>query len=218
MALGSVYLITMFSTLRSQQCVNTFTYEQTAAGTPDMNYAVNLAQAFETSVLAVDSPLRQAQFSVNNLITGLRVQNLFDPTDYTEVLYSPVLAGTGGGDYFSPFISVSFRTQWLGGVVRRGFKRFQGVLETVSTNGTLTPAAITQLEPLGDKLSEVVAHLGAEFSPCVVKRIKETDPITGKVTYRLPENPTESVSVTGLVYVLQPELTTQNSRKIGRGV
>lgn len=216
--IGDLYLVTLFSTFRSQQLVNTFTYVQREAEPVGKTNAEALADGFELEFLAVDgNALRNAWISDQVDYQSLRVQNLFSPVDYYELSFASGTDGGATGDALPNYVSYSYRTQWLGGVVRRGFKRFAGVPETVNENGVIAAAAVTTLQALEGSLESDIEESGSIYRPCIVKRIPYVTS-GGSDAYRLPENAGEAVFVEGLTWQLQLNLTTQNSRKIGRGI
>lgn len=216
--IGQLYLVTLFSTFRSQQIVNTFTYVQRLSEPVSETPAEALANGFELEFLSVDgNALRNAWISDQVDYQSLRVQNLFAPADYFELSFASGTDGGATGDALPNYVSYSYRTQWLGGVVRRGFKRFAGVPETVNENGVIAAAALGTLQALETSLESDIEQDGAIFRPCIVKRIPYVTS-GGADAYRLPENAGEAVFVEDLTWQLQTTLSTQNSRKIGRGI
>lgn len=217
MADGDLYLVTCQGVFRSQQIVNTYTYVQRLNETPLMPNAFSLAAAFELAFMgSAGIGLRNAWISNQTSWNSIRVQNLFSPVDYSEILLEAGTAGTATGEALPNYAAYSFRTGWLGGVVRRGFKRIAGVPITANNNGTVASAAVVTMEALGVIMSTTLNADDKDFVPCVVKRIPYVTS-EGNDAYRLPENAGEAVFVENVTFQLQTTLTTQNSRKIGRG-
>lgn len=217
MAIGDVFQLTMFSNISSQQCVNVFFYRQMFEdGGSDAN-SEQLADAFYARFFAPSKFLVSGFISTDLHYTALRVENIFNVNDFYEL--SVDHTGGGAGSYMPVFNAYYFRTMWMGSGLRRGMKRFAGVVEEAIQDGRVDAS------PLPDAFLEMASDLGSPllvtaeetFMPLVVKRIKETD-VKGNVIYRLPENYNESLaSRAAEQWEFVNSITTQNSRKIGRG-
>lgn len=207
-AVGDLYQIVDAQRIDSQVALNVFFYRRTAAvlvGSP----AQQVADAFDASVLPAILAI-QDQGVVHEEI---RVTNLYDPTDVYIKLISEAgdLSTTGPA---SPFDAIGFRLVQDNGAIRNGSKRFAGVEDGMSSAGVITDATtISALIALGVALISGVdiGIVANAILPVIVKRILDG------TTYRLPTNSGEGVygNITDALYNV--DVTSQVSRKIGRG-
>jgi hypothetical protein len=205
---GDLYQIVDVQTLDGQTCLNVFFYKRTISvlvGDP----AEEVADTYDSSML----PAILACQGTSVLHTEIRVQNLFDPSDqFTKVISE---AGTFSGTHpANPFDSFGFRLQQDNGTVRNGAKRFAGMLDESSAAGIIDDSTfITALLALGVQLVTGldIGIVSGALVPVIVKRILESG------VYRLPANSGEAVygNVTEALY--NADVTSQVSRKIGRG-
>jgi len=151
-------------------------------------------------------------------------KNIFDPTDYYAY---PFPAGTtstnGGSEAESPVIAVGFATNRTRSDVRRGQKRFAGLVEgQVGDVGALTSGAVTAWQALGDSMADInlvpVAGSSVSFTPYVFGR-KRTVALDGSVTY--PYWPTEAEQLAHAMLItawtVKPQVRTQGTRQYGSG-
>lgn len=220
MAVNELYLLTLFGDIMGQQTVNTFTYYQVSAETSAETSAHVLAEAFIDAFVQAGIGFCSGGISQEQSYTAVRVVNLFeDVSDFAEIALPTTAKGASTDAAMPPFVAYSFRTPWLGSGVRRGFKRFGGVRETVVTNGVIEPAAIADLQSeIGDALAQPLSVGNGDYQHVVVRRVKTLDPETGKYSYDYPTNVGELYQVEPSVWVIQPNISTQNSRKFGRGI
>jgi len=115
------------------------------------------------------------------------------------------VSGTGG--LMPPYVAVAVRETVATRVTRPGQKRFWGVNEGDNTDGVLGGALQALVETLMAKFDSTIT-LGAPVATGVL------DPIVVHID-RSTGLPTASQLVTG--HVINTNLSTQNSRKIGRG-
>jgi len=217
-ASNDLYLVTLFGQIFGQQTVNTFTYTQlTEETSPDVSAEV-LANAFYGAFLGASGVLNGTAFSTAQSYNAIRVLNLFDDvSDFFEMAISPVETGATAGATMPPYVTYAFRTPWLGLGVRRGQKRFSGVLETEVNNGVLQPAVLATLEDVQGALGQQLIGSSGTYNPVIVRRVKTLDPDTGKYVYSLPSNPTQLFQVGAPSWSAVQYSSTQNSRKYGRG-
>lgn len=114
-------------------------------------------------------------------------------------------SGTGG--LMPPYVVVAMRESVSSRVTRPGQKRFWGVNEGDNTDGVLGAGLSSLIDALAVKFDSVIT-LGAPvatgtLAPIVVRIDRGTGDITA------------SQNVDG--HVINPYLSTQNSRKVGRG-
>lgn len=218
MAVGDVYMLKDFQTQESQQVLNVYFYHQSLFFLPGTGGAAGaLAQGWVDqklpSILAVQAP------AVNH--ERVEVFNLFNPQDF----YTVDVDETGerqAGDTLPQFVSFSTRFSIQDRRIKAGGKRISGVQENMQVAGVLNDAGvIADLADMDEALrTSVLIGLVVQdpvFNPVVVKRIKEENEETGKVTYRLPEFPGEALysQIAGVLTSLV--LGSMNTRKRGRG-
>lgn len=219
MAANDLYLLTLFGELFGQQTVNTFTYYQVTDETAPVTAAQVLADQWATDFITPTNVLRGPAISIAMSYKSIRVVNLFnDASDFYEKLLPANTNGTGTGGAMPPFVSYAFRTAWLGSGVRRGQKRFAGVLEDEVNNGVLTSNVINELEDLRAMLGDPIVASGGNWQPVIVRRVKTLDPETGRYIYSYPTNPSQLFQVEANSWQIVNNATTQNSRKYGRGI
>lgn len=221
MALGDVWQLVLVHDYLNQQCRSVWHFLQgfTGDGVPAAN---NLAEAFlDTLMPAVGQGLR-GSFIMNTVFyRSLEITNLFNPgvfVDYTQGL--PQQGGAGAAEGMPPFVAYNIRSSRERRDIRRGFKRLVGVPETYGQNGAVQSSVVDLVKTqIADKLSGAWTDSATpeqEWYLVVVKRIEYlTD--EGKRAYRLPNAPEEAEYFRPAEWEIRPVLTTQNSRKIGRG-
>lgn len=212
MPLADFYQVRLTQTLFNEPLMNVFHYRKdNAAGT-----ATILANAFEDDLL----PLINA-IQVGGLFnTLIQVECLDDPTDFEEFALSD--GGTVAGNMYPPDKPLNFTMRLNTKAVRPGSKRFSPFPKTwANDDGSINGAATAAVNALRLALADGFEILipAVNFIPVVIGRVKETDPETGKVKYRLPETD-EELTANGfgdVVSVLvNTKLSSQDSRGNGR--
>lgn len=209
MALNDVYQLVDVQGYDGQQILNVYFYQQRAAILAG-NIPQQLADTFEATVL----PDILSNQTSDITHTELRVTNLFNPAENTTSLISEPGAN-GSGDTGAPFVAAGFRLRQDNGALRNGAKRIAGLPDSYDTDGIISsPTAIAGLLAVG---AAMVLGLDAgivsnAFLPVIVGRILDGG------NYRLPENLGEAVIGTVLEALMNVNMTSQTSRKIGRGV
>lgn len=206
MGASDLYMLTDRGTLRGQEIINVWFYRQ------NITIGSSPAEALVDGYLAELLPVICAFQPADVLHTEVEAQNLFNPSDkHVRGISEP---GAYGLDPSSNFDAIGYALSQDNGAVKNGAKRFAGVADAAEEEGVITSVGYLALlaalaavipEPLAVGLTDV-------FFPVIVKRVLE-----GVGQYRLPETLSEAVygSVTDAVF--NPLVTTQNSRKIGRG-
>lgn len=189
----AIYELTFRGVMAGQALNNVFKY-QTTAGSFDIIGMVNtLGLAFENvhSLATVDDLTMTA--------VHIRRLDAVEP-GFDHIPSSWPYSGTLTGQYVSTFQAVSMRM--TGSVLAfpyKGFKRFAGISEADIIDGELTAGSQTLWDDVAQVIvNPVIGGLGETWNP-----ILYTD------TYPTP-NVVGSIVVDSLV-------TTQNTRKIGRG-
>lgn len=214
-----LFEVTLVGDYLGQQVRNVFHYRYIGDALLDFVGAEEIANSFVSTFFgASGSALRSGVFSDQIFYRSLRVKNLFDVGEFTESLFPTPFSGVTTSEGAPPFISVGYRTPWLGGEVRRGMKRFSGVAEAAYDSGVLNSFATAGLNSLRSALGSSLVVDAGQAVPVIVGRIKYTTS-DGKEAYRLPENLAQATRVgSGTVWEYLPRVTTQNSRKVGRGI
>lgn len=165
------------------------------------------------------------QALANTIVTWRQVlsRNVYDPTDFIDLPYSPVAQGTSTGECLSPINAFGLRSNRTRLDIGRGYKRFPGVSEAASGGGgILVSGTLTALDALAalmtDTLTFTDGSLTDTFLPVVVQKQKYTTP-SGKDAYRY--YPTESEQLTklavGVTWESYDRVRSQVSRQYGRG-
>lgn len=206
---GDLYQVVDVQSLEGQQVLNVYFYKRSAAvlvGNP----AQQVADAFDSTMIPLIKPCQSPSLVHNEI----RVQNLFDPTDsYTKLVSHPGTYSVSG-DNNEPFSALGIRLVQTNGSIRNGSKRLAGVIESMSSGGILTESgAITALIAAGVGMASGmdIGIITDALLPVVIKRILDGG------RYRLPANSGEAVTgdVSGALYNV--DVTSQVSRKYGRG-
>lgn len=160
--------------------------------------------------------------------------NYYAFTPYDVGLFdAPAAAGTVGtgvGISAPPFEAVGFKGNRLRRDIRRFFKRIGGIPDgDIDADGTISGLTLTNAQALAALLPGTkVGTSGAntfDFTIITEKLQKVVDPETERVKYQdwqteagEPDEATALLNQTGFTAVeVQPFVTTQNSRKRGRG-
>lgn len=206
-ATGDVFQLVDEQVVRGQQVLNVYFYEQAAAT------AGNGAEQLVTSWIDQIMPGITGWQTDDVLHTSVYAKNLFNESEaYTELLS---VSGTGGSsDIMTTFNAVGYQLIGDNAAVRDGAKRYAGIYEGAVTDGVITdPTQMGLLDDLADLLfAGLLVGLAPDvFLPVVVGRILE-----GGV-YRLPTTQGEAVVSQVIDSLWNPEVTSQVSRKVGRG-
>lgn len=206
-AIGDVYEIVDESTMIGQKVLNVYFYRLTA--TPaGFTGAQDVAQAYEDQML----PAVRAAQTTDVLHQSVRARNLFDETDAAELLFSA--PGTSGTDSAGTFEAYPFRLVGNNAAVRAGAKRIPGVDTAVVTDGVVDNVGILSvLNALATKMGDILTFgVGVGFiEPVIVKRL-----LVGS-NYVLPSSAAEAVISVVTEVLFDALVTSQTSRKVGRG-
>jgi hypothetical protein len=218
MAVGDVYEVVAEQLYGTSTVLNVFYYEQIAIVVPADGFTIGalLAEQWDEQIGSV---IRSVQ-NVDVVWNEVRCRNLFDASD--AGIY-PVDEAGGASDTegMGPFIAMAFKLNGSNPAVRNGSKRIVGVAESWQTDGILTNGTIlTALEAVTDALSTNVTAgdvIPADtWAPTIVQRVRSGTP--GAYEYRLPESRGETVLSRIASALLSVVLTSQVSRKYGRGL
>lgn len=208
MPAGDLYQVVDKYTFAGQQMLNVYFYRRTAEV-----LAGNIAEQVADSWVATVLPDIVAMQTGDVLHTEVVATNLFDGADTATVLISES-GELAGDDTAAPFDAVGFRLRQDNGSIRNGAKRIGGVPDSFDTDGVIAGGGvITLLLAAGAAmlLGLDAGIVSNAFLPIVVKRILDGG------SYRLPENSGEGVWGNIVDALYNANMTSQTSRKIGRG-
>jgi hypothetical protein len=211
MAFSDLYEVRVEQEVRDQQVVNVFHVLRTA-GTFD---ASDVVAAFNTTILYI------WQLCCHTSLEFVRIYafNLDNPTDFSEEYYVDKVGQRSGGEAYAPFVAVGMRFPRLRLDMRHGYKRFAGLSEADVTGGEISGTLLGLFNNLGLVLVGTW-HDDVPNDICnfvIVKRVKILTIDPPGVTYRMPEDDLEFVYYQPQERVVSSALTSQNTRKIGRG-
>lgn len=206
---GDIFKIIVKGRIRGQAFLNVFFYELDS-GTMT---AVGAGLDFDARMMDDLSDIVPTEFEYE----AIDIENLFDPTDFTTLAPS-IANGQWIGDDLGNFTAARFDFPSSNKAIRSGGKRIGPVPEDIATDGVIDNGAyLLELNSLAVAMLASLDNGTGVAGPVVVKRIREVDPVTGDVTYRLPQNQGEAVTYPVDVVLPNTQLTTQNSRKAGVG-
>lgn len=175
---------------------NVLQYVVTSVGSGDEG---TLADAFYDSVLPAMLDVQHVTVSHYKMT----VTNLTDGLGYAENVITPPAPGILSGSSMPPFVAWAFRKNRLNRSTRSGQMRVAGVSEGAQEGGIAIPTVVDDLNVLADALYDPLTHAsGAAFSPCIVRKG--------------PGNTV--VTINGIVSVEYVGVSSQNTRKYGRGI
>lgn len=205
--IGDVYEIVDSGTMIGQKVLNVYFYK--LLGTPiGFAGAESVAQAYVDQVLPDVCAVQTADV----LHQSVKARNLFDETDAHEILVSE--PGVAGTDSQSTFNAYPFRLVGDNAAVRAGAKRIPGVEDAFVSDGVVTDVDIlVLLNDLAEKFAATLTFgIGTSFlDPVIVKRI-----LTGG-EYSLPTTPEAAILSVVTDVLFDALVTSQVSRKVGRG-
>lgn len=180
------------TTLLGQVCENVFHYQSV---TTEDAIVGNMATAFSLDVVPQIKAILNGGVNFNEVY----VINLSN-AGYS---YALPLAGTGSigtiGTCMPKFNAFGFRFFTGDSTVKRGFKRFAGVDESVSSSGVYSGTINTQINNLIAAMTDTISDAGIDFVPIVWRRPNSAaDP---------------SERLVPIITAVFSGLTTQNSRK-----
>lgn len=214
MALGDLYQLTFKQRAFNIQLVNVFTYIQTNENTdPDMSSAEALNFAFQEDVVPFIAGVQTSDVDY----IGIEVINCFDEAElFSTTTVVPDDGSVTPTDVLPLFMAWEFRTTRVRRDIRRGYKRFSGLDESMIFGGGPVAPYITGLLNLGVAMTANIQYvtepLTPTFRPVIVGRVKYTTE-EGNEAYRLPESAVEMGSKWFAADFDFVRVSTQNSRK-----
>lgn len=211
-SIGDIFQLVMKQTYLGQECLNVFFYRQISENTdPDITSAQALASAFDQDVCPAIAGIQIEACEFDTL----EVINLFDPGDLNSRNITAVSTGAiVATDALNTFHAMEYRTSRVTRAIRRGFKRFTGMDESMVIVGQLNPSFYTVATAVKDAMNATIQQDGEpltpNFQPVIVKRIKYVTS-SGSTAYRLPTDVVEAEYYKA--NFLYTRVSTQNSRK-----
>lgn len=202
MAVGNHYLLTLrgVAVTSGTAIQNAFVYEQIDG----IGSSVDLNNAFAVNI----TPLILAVLSVQYMLNSYYTINLDDPDDFSKTASGE--EGVYTGEYMPIFNSWTFEYIRTTRAIQNGRKAFSVIAESGQQNGVATATLLTDLNILATNLQADIDDIATSsvFRPKLWRR---------PGTYA-----SGVVSAPGLFYpvsdVVYKGLSTQNSRKLGRGI
>lgn len=192
---------------------------------PELSFSAIMDAVTNNIVLSMfDGTGLAAAWSNQTGLQSARAYNLFNVVENYEGLANEELPLGGGtaGEALPPFSAMA----WYQGTSRRdirsGSRRWPGLVEAHQSGGVIAPALFSIMGDVAAEMSMTrnVALAGdgiISLQPVIVGRVREVDE-EGKVTYRLPVTQEEARYYPANGWIARDRVTTQNTRKIGRGI
>lgn len=201
MNVGDVLRITLVSLYGSVNARNVFYYLVTS-----LTGAVTLNEVADDWFNSFDESLK-AVTNEGITFSAVEMLNFTNGIDFDTLALTGELGGVAG-EILPPYAAWGFRYNRASAMSRHGYKRFIGVSESQQQAGVATAGAQTLLGNLAAVLDNTVVIGGASGNANIEPRIMSF--WLGKQLRETPVDfPVASVSYVGL--------TTQNTRKFGRG-
>jgi len=214
MAINDVYGVTTVSGFTGNIAEQTYFYEL-VSGSGSAS-AADLATEFRDEVVPLILDIIQTDVP----LYSTRTVNLFDDADWEEYLYSTAPTGTRVGQAMPPFVVAGFKSAKPTSSQAPARKRYGSLSESdVQGNGLQDVSSyFDALDALAAKLGEpMITGTANTYNPVIVKRISYTTS-GGKTAYRLPEGQFESITFPATNWQWTNIVTSQITRKLGRGI
>lgn len=217
---------------QGQQVINRYHYF-TASTSASVSLSFSLIAALgylSEDILTGDFPagtlaaaIQDIQHTSLSYVSSV-ARDLYSVTDFYENPYISGVTGDQPGTAASPVLAYGFQSSRSRLDVRRGSKRYAGVLEeAMETGGQIVSGYLIEMDQIAALLSAPAIYDDEgntiTFVPVVLSYEPYTTP-SGKTAYR--PYATEALQLEhtaqSIVYAAQPRVRTQVSRQYGRGV
>lgn len=217
MATGDLWEVTTRAVQGNQTLLNVYHYIEGSPTTDDFAFAEDLTSAVNQNFYVGPNLFADVFVTTAHTVNRIYARNVFNPAPFHERAIN--VMGTSTMDAMPIFAAWQIECPRKRADIRTGRKRYGGMTENAQVGGNLTTTALNALANWADKVEQVLNVGPAGLAvPVIVKRIKEVDPETGEVSYRLPQNQLELVFYEATEWVANGRVTTQNTRKVGRGI
>ena len=200
---GSLFKLVDYQTYTGQEVTNRYWYYSTVA--PSTIPASEIADLWEAIFTAWLPPVQSALLD-HTRITVDEVTSIANFVDRASALPNGTLIGPGAPSYIAAKIRL-FRTTKE---TRSGWKRIGVPREEDLLTNTWEAAYLNQLQALAAVMNDPLVATGGTAEPVLVRETK--DPVTGN-----PLAPSLWIYNLIATAAAEPNSTTQNTRKIGRG-
>lgn len=213
---GDIVQLTLFQLNQSQQQLNVHFYR--VEDTPTEGYLEGLCNVFEEDVL----PLYAAVQSDAVNYYQLTARNIFVEDEFVKSPLDPSSGDDVTGEYLPSFVTANIKLVRGNARVRHGRKAVGGGSEGGLEDQQWTSGYLSALQTLANGLAATLtAGVTDTFAPVIVGRVlHDPDPPEHpNAWYALPTSQAEmglnwAYIISGLA---SPFVSTQNSRKLGRG-
>jgi hypothetical protein len=227
--MASLYEVVLDQRFEGQQVINRFNY--LGSGTPaavTMSFALISAMGFIADggvyPAGLFSSIRDLQSSDLTYVEAV-AKDVYSNTDFYSLPFTTLggnVSPASGNQ--PPFVAYSFYTTRVRSDIRRGQRRFAGLVEgSVDSYGMLTSGNLALAGDLADWMDQILVYddegTDLTFIPVIVSKEKYTVPESGKDAYKYYDTFAEQEDhlAQGFEWAVRPQITTQNSRKVGRG-
>lgn len=214
MTINDIYIVSVRSGAAGSEMLQDFAYTVTGAASP--SDAEEVRTAFIDQVVTAWVDVIQFQTELTRFVT----RNLFDPADWEEYIPAAPILGQRAGQALVLFAAAAFKSRKPTSSQQPARKRFGYLSEDDVQGGGLqnTLGYFAALDDLATELGSDLAPISGNFySPTIVKRIPYTTP-GGNTAYRYPANLGEAVVFPALDWQWSSVVTSQVTRKAGRGM
>lgn len=199
-AVNDVLRITYCGEILDQQVCNVMYY---AVGVWTGN--IDLTDALEFVADSWFATLIELQSDQFQWVSAV-LDNVTDPVEFAN--YAPIapVQGLRLGDALPPYNAISIRQNRTSNLTRNGYKRIGGLAESSQSNGVLDTTSPSPAVWLAakDLMINAVGNADFQFFPAIVGRNALGQPDLTRVNFPASTD-------------IQLNVTTQNTRKIGRG-
>lgn len=227
MTVNDILMFIVHGLINSQVWQSTLFFRITAqVGTMAEGEFNTLVESFGAAFL--DNVIIAGTNLFSNAMTfeGVRGENLFNVAAIGAFEYDPAPIGGALGTPTAQFDSWQFSTPSQRRGMNPGKRRYPGVTEPlVGSFGAADAVAITAGGVIADwfnldlDLDYGDGSKSVTLRPVIVKRVREGDGTPeSPYEYRLPRTAAEGVTYRANGWTFVPTITTQNSRKTGRGI
>jgi hypothetical protein len=226
-----MYTVTLEANYLGQQIINSWDFVSGTVPSGQLGSLLVLAgwglAPFDTIELFGEDTVA-SKFALAQAGSVVYVQaickNLYSNTDFYTFAFDAATHGQRSGQGLSPVSAAGFSTDRTVANIRRGQKRFVGVVEgDVDDGGVINADGRTVWENVGGAMENVtVVPVGAgtfTFTPYVFSKHRVVDPDTGRVSYEAwPDEATAMEHIARInQWNLKPQVRSQVSRQYGRG-
>lgn len=218
----SIIEITTRCSVYGESSINRYHYATAGNGTP---YALFCSYAIEDWRTFIEAEFRiLLPINANVRLQDVKLRSLYDPTDFMEYL-NLNLAGTGTvSEPLPSSYALGVRSDRMETGRRRGYKRVGGIGEGDVAGNTLTAGMLIKVAAWCTKLGNIFTvtapgEVNQDMQPVVLKLQKTVGVPPAPNTYA--PFTTESAQRANMMF---PDIwnfqmmTTQNSRRPGRGI